>query len=235
VVRVHRGPPLSTLQHMEVRPKGARSTGQLIGAGVAWATVMLVALVSVPIVFGQSGWIIDIPIAVVVVVVSTFGFLYLRNERVGLEPGFLYRVNAIGLRKRWAISELSEVIRVQARTGGGEMQTSIVDADVVVNNRGRAVASFTAVWPQEGMTELWRVAELPISQPWWEPVAVQTVRKRFPGAIPTLPESYDESSLRGSPPFLALAALLGLAVLAIVGFVVAVIVAAEISALRSTH
>ena len=185
---------------------------------------MLAALIGTPIAVGQMGWIIDIPIAVVAVVAAAIGFLYLRNERVGLEPGFLYRVNPIGLRKRWAISDLSEVVRVQALTGGGQLPTAILDADLVVDKRGRAVASFTGVWPQESMTELWRAAPLPTFRPWAGPVAVQTIRERYPGAVATLQEYYDEGSIRQS--LMALPACLGLAVVIVVVTVVAIIVGA---------
>ena len=235
MVRVHRGPPVTNLTRMEVRPSGGSSSSQLIGAALAWAILTLVALVWVPIALGQVGLIIDIPIAVVALLAGGLAVLYLRNQRLGFESGFLYRVNSFGLRRQWPASNLSEVVRARVLTGGGQMPTSIVDADLVVDRRGRAVASFTGVWPQEAMTELWRAAELPISTPWSEPVAVHTVRKQYPGAIPALPEYSDESSWWASPPFLAFAALLALAVLAVVGFFVAVIVAAEIEVLRSTH
>lgn len=192
---------------------------------VAWATIVLAALIGTPIAVGQIGWIIDIPIAVVAVAAAAIGLLYMRNERVGLEPGFLYRVNPIGIRKRWAISDLSEVVRVQALTGGGQMPTAILDADLVVDKRGRAVASFTGVWPEGTMTELWRAAALPTFRPWGGPVAVQTIRQRYPGALATAQEYQEyEGSIRQS--LMALPACLGLALVIVLVTVVAIIVGA---------
>ena len=228
------GPPLTMLPRMEVRPAGGRSGGQLMVTVAAWAILTLAVLVGTPLAAGHMGLIIDIPIAVVALVAGGASILYLRNERVGVESGSLYRVNPIGLRRRWAISNLSEVVRARVLTGGGQMPTSILDADLLIDKRGRAVASFTGVWPVEAMTELWRAAALPVNKPWLEPVTVQAVRQRFPGAVPTLQEFYDEGSLRGMvrQPVMALAALLGLAVLTVVVFVVAVIVTAECQAIH---
>jgi len=209
---------------MEVRPTGGWSSGQLMVTVGAWAILTLVVLVGTPIAVGQLGFIVDIPIAIVAFVAGGLGILYLRNERVGYESGSLYRVNPIGLRRRWAISKLSEVVRAQVQTGGGQMPTSILDADLVVDKRGRAVASFTGVWPQDALTALWRAATLPVNQPWFEPVSAQAIRQRFPGAVPTLEEYYDEGSFRQSVR--AIPQCLGLAVLIVVATVVVIIVAA---------
>jgi hypothetical protein len=219
---------------VEVRPAGGGSGGQLMVTIVAWAILTLAVLVGTPLAVGQMGLIIDIPIAVVAVVAGGVSMLYLRNERVGVESGSLYRVNPVGLRRRWAISNLSEVVRARVLTGGGQMPTSVLDADLLIDKRGRTVASFTGVWPEEAMTELWRAAALSVNEPWLEPVTVQAIRQRFPGALPTLQEFHDEGSLRGMvrQPVMALAALLGLAVVSVVVFVVAVIVTAECQAIH---
>jgi hypothetical protein len=209
---------------MEVRPTGGWSSGQLMVTVGAWAILTLAVLVGTPMAVGQLGLIVDIPIAIVAFVAGGLGILDLRNERVGYESGSLYRVNPIGLRRRWAISNLSEVVRARVLTGGGQMPTSILDADLVVDKRGRAVASFTGVWPQDALTALWRAATLPVNQPWFEPVSVQAIRQRFPGAVPTLEEYYDEGSFRQSVR--AIPQCLGLAVLIVVATVVVIIVAA---------
>jgi hypothetical protein len=222
------------LPPMEVRPAGGRSQGELVLTVVGWAILTLAVLIGTPLVVGQMGLIIDIPIAVVALAAGGVSILYLRNARVGVGSGSVYRVNPIGLRRRWAISNLSEVVRARVLSGGGEMPTSTLDADLLIDKRGRAVASFTGVWPEEAMTELWRAAALPVNEPWLEPVTVQAIRKRFPGAVPSLQEFYDEGSSKGMirQPLMALAALLGLAVVAVVVFLVAVIVAAEWQALH---
>jgi len=87
---------------------------------------------------------------------------------------------------------------------GGYVQpvagTTGVDVDLIVNKRGRAVASFTSfwptlVWPREAMTRLWQEAELPIREPWSKSVGVREIRQRYPGALPGLHEDSDQGSL----------------------------------------
>jgi hypothetical protein len=78
--------------------------------------------------------------------------------------------------------------------------TTGVDVYLIVNKRGRAVASFTSfwpslVWPREAMTRLWQEAELPIREPWSKSVGVREIRQRYPGALPGLHEDSDQESL----------------------------------------
>jgi hypothetical protein len=132
---------------------------------------------------------------------------------------------------------LIEVVRVHAVSGGPSSEDEIgvnatLEADLLVDKRGRVVTSFTAVWPQEALAELWRAAGLQVLRPWSTPVGVREIRHRYPGALPALQEDYDPNSPRSlfrhdlRNALLAIGALVGLLVLAFVVFWLAVIVTA---------
>jgi hypothetical protein len=199
------GPP-------EVRPRTSRAVGINLPELITAAGIVVLILVGIPILLRDtpSGWIIDIPIAVIAAAFAVRSgvvgyYLFAGNERVGLTGGFFYRVNAFGLRRRWPLKDLVEVVRVKAFLGvvpRGYPQpvAGIVDVHLIVNKRGRAVASFTSfwptlVWPQEAMARLWQEAELPIREPWSKSVRVHEIRQRYPGALPGLQEDSDQESL----------------------------------------
>jgi hypothetical protein len=200
------GPP-------EVRPRTSRAAGINLPELITAAGIVVAIFVGIPILLRDtpSGWIIDIPIAVIAAAFAVRSgavgyYLFAGNERVGLTGGFFYRVNAFGLRRRWPLKDLVEVVRVKAflrvvPPGYAQPVAGIVDVDLIVNKRGRAVASFTSfwptfVWPREAMTRLWQGAELPIREPWSKSVGVREIRQRYPGALPGLHEDSEDSLVR---------------------------------------
>jgi hypothetical protein len=235
--------PATASKIREVRPSlGGRSGTQVRTVAGAWGTAVAFVLIALPVVSAISGpiwlWVIDIPVALAAAGVGALALLYFRNQRVGLAGGFLYRVSTFGRRRQWPRGDLTNVVRVQAITGTGlsdeeiDLPTAVIlEADLVIDKRGRAVESFTAAWPQEALTNLWQAAALPIRKPWSKPVDVQEIRHRYPGAVPTLAEP-DDSSPRAVARrwILVVGTMVGCAVLAFVVFWIAVI----ITALRNT-
>lgn len=155
-----------------------------------FAIGLLILLVGFPFaVFGSEmpgGLIIDVPIVALVLIALVIGLLYLHNQRVGIDDGRLFRVTAFGLRRKWPIDQLREIVRVRVRVGG---LTFVVDSDLVIDLHGRAVASFTAFWEREELTALWTSVSLPVHEPWPESTNAREVRSRYPGAVPWLPTS----------------------------------------------
>jgi hypothetical protein len=177
---------------------------------------------------------IDIPIALVVAIVAGAGWLYFRNERVGVAGEFLYRVGMFGRRRRWSLRDLASVVRVQVIAGtylsnkaaDYSLPTrTVLSADVVVSNAGRAVQSFTG-WPERELDGLWSEANLPVVHPWTAPVGVRELRQWYPGAVPALMEPQDTPGAEARTMLRVGLVFGGCAVLAAVIFAVAVVVAA---------
>jgi hypothetical protein len=191
----------AALGPQEVRPsfKGIGGTDL---AKIAGAIAFV--LIAIPVgLAGNGGQIldqlriglwVDLYLALIAAIVGALALLYFRNQRVGLAGGYLYRVRTFGGRRRWPVRDLAKVVRVKAISNTGLSSesmdvptTAILDTDLIIDKRGRAVESFSGGWPQEAMTRLWEAAGLPIREPWPHPVSVQEIRKRYPGAVPTLP------------------------------------------------
>jgi len=198
----------------QVKPRTKPAAGVDRAKLIVACGIVGAILIAIPILLRNtpSGWIIDIPIAVIAtafaVASGAFRHLLSSNERVGLTDGFIYRVNAFGLRRRWALHDLLEVVRVKAflgmaPSGYAPPVAGVVDVYLIINKRGRAVASLISVWPRfvwprEAMTRLWQEAELPIREPWPKSVGVREIRQRYPGALPGLKQDSDHESPLGA-------------------------------------
>ena len=186
----------------EVRPGwtgrgSARFTRFLIELGIATMLFLVLAPLGLAISGMDNSWIIDIPVVITVGIAGSASLLYLKNQRAGVIDGELYRVSAFGRRRRWPVSALHEVVRVQITVGEGWssewpviISPAVFDADLLVSERGLVVTSFTGMWPRNGLNRLWGAMGLRVSQPWNGPVRIKELRRRYVGAVPILPSSW---------------------------------------------
>jgi hypothetical protein len=185
----------------QVRPGWTgRGSGRFTRFLVEFVIATTLFLVLAPLGLAVSGmdnsWIVDIPVVLTVAIAGSAGLLYLKNQRAGVIDGELYRVSAFGRRRRWPISAFHEVVRVQITVGEGwysewpVISPAVFDADLLVNERGLVVTSFTGMWPRNGLSRLWGAMGLRVSQPWHGPVRMKELRRRYVGAVPILPSSW---------------------------------------------
>jgi hypothetical protein len=189
------------LPTLEVRPGWAgrgsvRLTRFLVELGVAIIVSLIVSPVGLAIAGMDHSWIIDIPLVSAVGIAGAAFLLYLKNARVGIVDGELYRVSAFGQRHNWPIAKFYEVVRVQITVGLGWssdwpfISPGVIDADLLVGARGLVVTSFTGMWPRHGLSRLWGAMGLRVRQPWHGTVSVKELRRRYAGAVPILPSSW---------------------------------------------
>ena len=189
------------LPTVEVRPGWAGRSGDrlnrfLVQFGIAIIFFLIVGPVGLAIAGMDHGWIVDIPVVTAVGIAGAAFLLYLKNGRVGIVDGQLYRVSAFGQWHSWPTATFYEVVRVQITVGLGwssewpSISPVVIDADLLVGEGGFVVTSFTGIWPRNGLSRLWGAMGLRVKQPWHGTVSVKELRRRYAGAVPILPSSW---------------------------------------------